>query len=798
MCFNRDVFKPKGVQSIGANMRLGRITSSFLPALMMMALIIMVPVSSAASSGLSYSGGLSNPLEKSNSQAIDINGDNTLLATGYMGVITIHNIDDNSLIESFEFTRQIVDLKFSPDGTLLALSLMGSEARSDNIQLIDVASWQLLNVNGNSNSETKSISWSPDSSVLAVPNSDNGVDLLRKSDLTLETTLSGEHNTDVSCIAFSNNGAKILSGDESGRALVWDRQGNPTGKMWELDSEIVGCSFGNLDLRIGLFSENGVLKTVDVNGGDIHRSDFISGNKMQWSGDGTYIHIIEFSSRAKIITIETSTFAIIEETLLFHRASDFAIIENSNYLPERIFVTTDTQNVAIYGTPELPFGYGENGADLDGDGVPDHLDLDDDGDSITDSWDINCNSSAEVCSDVPNQDDIRNLNIWINKSSLEIEDIVTLSSQQSSQIRNMSRKSVIADQQLSYSETVMFSNSICKNMDTEDFVDSWKSAIELSVGQVENGVVSCHIKSGMTLTIVDDERTRIKIALKVSFTLFPDAQYPIDLSLLFQPEATDASIANLAEAHPVRVVLDGERGLQASWSPWWVEENQINLLLMEDIPPEPSALELFIEITIKYPWIAILVLVMFMASILTYIRTSNASSVDLEFAFDDFEDLSEDEMPEQSEDSDMDEEELVEEEELTHEEIMKRRQIKRKIGRKKSSSGTKPEVEFSTAAKRVPGDPTEVEEDDFVAPVKVRRRAGSVKRNKDGSVISGKRIQLGGTERDSADTPPVIAKKVSTKKKTVKTRRVVTGQSENQMMDDAISKLTDNDDYQQN
>jgi len=332
-------------------------------------------------------------------------------------------------------------------------------------------------------------------------------------------------------------------------------------------------------------------------------------------------------------------------------------------------------------------------------------------------------------------------------------------------------------------------------MDSEDYVDSWKSAIELSVGQVENGVVSCHIKSGMTLTTVDDERTRIKIALKVSFTLFPDAQYPIELSLLYQPEATDASIANLAEAHPVRVVLDGERGLQTSWSPWWVEENQVNLVLLEDVPPEPSALELFIEITIKYPWIAILVLVMLMASVLTYIRTSNASSVDLEFAFDDFEDLSEEEVPEQSIDSD-EEEEL--EEELTHEEIMKRRQIKRKIGRKKSSSGTKPEVEFSTSAKRVSGDPTEVEEDDFVAPVKVRRRTGSIKRNRDGSVISGKRRKLGDIVDEEGDTPQVIAKKVSTKKKTIKTRRVVTGQSESQMMDEAISKLTDNDGYQQN
>ncbi|MEJ6654058.1 MAG: hypothetical protein QNL55_06810, partial [Euryarchaeota archaeon] len=161
----------------------------------MLLLIIIAPVTTASSSGLSYNGGLSNPLESSNSQAVDINFDNTLVATGYNGVLTIHSIEDNSLLASFELIRQIVDLKFSPDGSTLALSLIGSEVRTDNIQLIDVESLQLSTSNSNSNSATKSIAWSPDSSVLAVPNSDNGVDLLRKSDLSLENSLSNEHNT---------------------------------------------------------------------------------------------------------------------------------------------------------------------------------------------------------------------------------------------------------------------------------------------------------------------------------------------------------------------------------------------------------------------------------------------------------------------------------------------------------------------------------------------------------------------------------------------------------------------------
>ena len=769
-------------------MRISRIADTRLALIVVLLLIIVAPVSAATPSGLFYTGSLSNSQELPNSQAVDVNSDSTLVAIGYNGILAIHNIEDNTLVANFELIRQIVDLKFSPDGSTIALSLIGSDVRTDNIQLIDVENLQLLNANSNSNSETKSITWSPDSSVLAVPNSDNGVDILRKSDLSVEASLSSGHNTDVSCIAFSQSGNKVLSGDESGRVLVWDRQGNPTGKKWELNSEIVGCGFDNEDLRIGLLSENGRLKTVDVNGGDIHQSDFISGNEMRWSSDGTYIHLIESGTRAKIVTVEASTFAIVEETVLFHRASDFDIVENSNYLPEKIFVTTDTQNIAIYGTAELPLGYGENGADLDGDLVPDHIDNDDDGDSISDEWDINCGSGDEECSTVPSQEDIRNLNIWINQSTLELEDVITLSSQQSSHIRNMSRKSVIADQQLSHSETVMFSNSICANMDVEDFVDSWSAAIELSFGQVENGFVSCHIRSGMTLTKIDDDRTRIKVVLKVSFTLFPDIQYPLDLSLLYQPEATDASIANLAEAHPIHVVLDGKHGLAVSWSPWWVEDNKINLQLAEEVLPDPTMLEIFVEVTIEYPWIALFVILMLMASALTYIRTRNASSVDLEFAFDDFEDIA----------AKPDKKEIIEEEDeeenLSLDEIMKRRQIKRKIGRKKSSPVVEiQEPEFSVGGKTTISMPHEL--DDDTAPVVVRRRTGGVKRNRDGTVIKGKRRQLGSA---GSGDKPIIAKKIAAKKKVVKTRRVVTGQTEQQVMDNAIDRLTNTDDHQQN
>jgi hypothetical protein len=142
----------------------------------------------------------------------------------------------------------------------------------------------------------------------------------------------------------------------------------------------------------------------------------------------------------------------------------------------------------------------------------------------------------------------------------------------------------------------------------------------------------------------------------------------------------------------------------------------------------------------------------------------------LEFAFEDIEDVAEETK------EDVFEEESGEEEDLpTHDELMKNRQIKRKIGRKKSQSDSESTIGGSYG------------DEDVAEPVVVRRRSASVKRSRDGTVVTGKRTTLSsGNERATS----VTTKKVATKKAAVKTRRVVTSQNDDQVMDDALDRLT--------
>ena len=191
-------------------------------------------------------------------------------------------------------------------------------------------------------------------------------------------------------------------------------------------------------------------------------------------------------------------------------------------------------------------------------------------------------------------------------------------------------------------------------------------------------------------------------------------------------------------------------------------------------------LEQFVETTIEYPWIAVFVILMLTASVLTYIRTRNASNVDLEFAFDDFEDI-----PEETKEEVLEEELGEVDESLTHEELMRNRQIKRKIGRKKTQSSEDVLQSDSETTAEIYYD-----DEDFVAPVVVRRRSANVKRSRDGTIVTGKRTTLSSGDEHAT---PVTAKKVATKKVAVKTRRVVTSQNDDRVMDDALDRLTKDD-----
>ena len=127
-----------------------------------------------------------------------------------------------------------------------------------------------------------------------------------------------------------------------------------------------------------------------------------------------------------------------------------------------------------------------DGINLDGDNIPDTIDLDDDGDSFQDDWDFNC-LNASLCSRDPDTSTIRSMIISIDADTIIVEDIYTMSQTDTYTFRNLSRRSIISDLRISYEETNMIESAFCHNMDANDYIQKLQSSIELSFGQVSNG-----------------------------------------------------------------------------------------------------------------------------------------------------------------------------------------------------------------------------------------------------------------------------------------------------------------------
>lgn len=713
-----------------------------------MVFICITPSSTGEYSDIAYVDSTLTP-SAIESQTTDLHPNGSLLASGYDGLIAFHNASTLELIQIFEVESDVLDVEFSPDGSKLAFTRSGTSADTDTIQIIDVDTMALENKEHGSSTQPLMVKWSANGDLIAVPNSNKGVDILRYSDMQIATEMNGEHNYRVTCLSYSTAGDYMLTGDDSGRVVMWDSDGNPTGKVWAMDSKIEECSFDSNDERFAVLTHNGDLSTWSFAGGKIANITLEKGSALQWSSDNSLIHVLEAGSTPRILTVDSTTLQKSGSIYLAHQALDFSLKENEFGTRELVYVATNTGHISVYGAMDIPEGYGESGSDLDGDNVPDTYDHDDDGDSILDELDNNCQAVNQLCSKTPDVSKIRSIDIHVNSTAFTIRDTFTLDSETSSIMRNLSRKSLIADAQLSQSEEQLFAQSICKNMNENHFISSWKNVIQLSSGQLVDGHVECEVERGMTLVAQVDYNTNVAITYVLVFNLSDELTHPFEFTLQSQPTATDSSLAQHAEMHPIDVTARSSKSSVVYWSPWWIVQGDLQLTLEEEVEKEPGIFGKIIETFVDYPILLLPIFGFAIMGILGIIRRKNAIDLDLD---DEEEYVEGDEDEDESEPiSDIDEfDESYDEEEQQETSQSTRRKVRRKPKQKEQE----------------------------VTPVIARRKARNIPAD-DGPITKVKRRRL-----DSGMSPQkseVQPRKASKKKiipndgtTKVKKRRVVT------------------------
>ena len=705
--------------------------------------INILSVSVTASSQLLYNSAANNDEKSSTSNYVSVNENNSIIAGAYSREVILFDTTDYSVIDVLEFERDIYDIKFSPDGSKLAITTVGIAEFIDSVILYDVLENQILQTKQRTNNVRSSISWTPDGNYLAVANFQNGINLIKSDNMEIELEYSNEHLTDISCISYSNDGQLLISGDKNGVLNLWNYDGTFTGKSFNLQGEITGCGFNSQDQRISAVSINGDISTWTITGNLLHEKSINSAKQMIWSNTLDILYVLEYGNEPRLIHLDGSTFNEISSTYFIHKALDFDISQMSNGVISDLYVATDTNHITNYAQPSLRLGYGESGADFDGDKVPDSIDEDDDGDSFYDDWDFNCPVEIVDCDRYPDIDNIRNINFRISKDTLFIEDTYTFGPTSSAEIRNLTRRSIISDQQINYEEANLFENAVCKNLDSNDIILSWRNNLELSVGQVANGSLECIVSSGLAFSGTFDTEG-IKFTMRFEFDIIPNATIPFDLTIKEQIIFSDSTITHLVENHPI--FISQNFGNEEDGQIWWANDGSLSISFSEEEEVAKS-LKLYNFLSNK---INLAIVIIIISTLIFFIiRRRNRITIDLddeeyeELGDESIEPQGADFQPEISTTQSIDKNEIH----LVDDEPMEQQFIQSEDTPVNRKSFT-------------------LEDDQIKAP-EVKRRAGRMDRNKQGPIMSTKRKRLGGIEQT-----PKKAVNVRAVKKDIKTRKV--------------------------
>ncbi|MBB69831.1 MAG: hypothetical protein CMB28_01845 [Euryarchaeota archaeon] len=711
--------------------------------------LLPVPFVSAIPSGLTYLDSTWSTNDGDQGDLIALNPNGTILASYHGKDIILFNTSTFEQIGKISFDEDVAGMEFNPNGSVLAINKRSTAQIRESIKLVDVETLQVLDSGVLADDRFRDISWSTDGMVISAHGSEGEVvEQYRYPELTIKNTLHGVHVVDVTCIDYRSDGNYMITGDESGRWAIWNMQGQKQGSYIEYGEGLLDCKFAPDGLDIVLLGEDGKITSRTFDGIENHVTNITGAKEILFSDSGTRMHISVDSNNFKgLITFDYANFNELQRTNFFHKVEDVAFIEDEYSRIQTLFVSGGTGEVAVYLRDITANGFNEPGADLDGDSIPDDLDEDDDGDGIIDDWDDDIGCDAPVgtpCSRYPDLTKIRNIEISVGEKFV-VKDQISLPSEDSSNIRNLSRNAIAKDQVLSAHETELFANAMCENMDHDDIIDQWRDSITLSNGELGEASISCFIVGGMEMIRDGDSTTQITFAIVTTFEYTSIVKFPLQITLDEQPLPTDGSISWLAPAHPMAVKFSGEDVVTQAIPLWWNDaDGTVSVTIQEIEVKEPTIIETAVDWAL-HPISFILYLGILIGLGTLWLRHQNKIDFDID------EEVIEDEEIETEDETEL--EKVTEDDyEVEEEEVVKPKRTPPPSRRKMYSTST-----------------------DNVALVKKKRVADS-QLNKDGPIMKTKRKRLDSIQDDfvSDDKPVVAAKKrlVKSTEPVIKTRKV--------------------------
>ena len=546
--------------------------------------MLLPTVIATSPSGLGYVGvftpGVQNP---DNTWSVALSPDGSVLATGTERSLVLMDMADRSIISKVELVDTPTVLAFTPNGNYLVAGLLSASAQTVSIKVFEVDTMLSVGNDFTNGWNPKSIAISVDGSRVLIQDQNKGAFELSLPSLDILGQLKDGHDDAVSCVGYGKDDETLMTGGVDGKLILWDATDYSKISTIENHAEsIKDCTISPDGEIISILDEKGVVRSYDTSGNSIQNSklDFLEAIEIEWSVDGKFLFVLESFLSPSIHKIRVSDWSFIEITQMHHKAIDFTISGDG----QSIIVSTGTTHLAIYQSNYLAPGHGQEGADFDEDGVPDILDVDDDGDGISDPYDIHC-PEGENCALYPDEDYLRNVELNIEEGVLQVHDTVSFSKHDSSALRNLTSTLLIDDGRITPEELTWMTGAMCDNIVSRDVVESWRVLLSLEGAELGDGEMSCGSVQGMSTASLDDYSARASLTWTTTFQLNGQPVAPYNITIKGMLEAPTGSSAVISAQFPVLISFSDSSAVDGT-KIIWQRSSSFTTALMDAIPPE--------------------------------------------------------------------------------------------------------------------------------------------------------------------------------------------------------------------
>ena len=605
----------------------------------MISLILMMP-GCAATSGYSWNGAVEISTGNTLGSVVLFSNSGNILASAHGNELMLINPESQVIRQIITVDYEIQTLEFSSNDSFIVIGMESLLLNTPAAVIYELSGD--IYVRGKHTEDglhIDAISIAPNNEIFAMSNENGGINEWAINNgsidaLGLDRQYAPTHDGHINCIDHSVDGQQLMSGADDGIIILWNRIDQTEIQRWDTGSSVIDCKFSPDGTIMGWMSDQSLFmrnfdSTYSYFGQvniDADSTQFIFTNNQSEVAILTPVHYLNDIRHIQFFNITGDLIDESRRMMIAHVSLHFDISPNGEY----VAISTNTRYVSIFSNL-LPEELQIIPLDLDQDSIPDIIDLDTDGDGIPDDMDNIC-IEGNSCHLHPDQDMIRQIALDIDGTNIMIRDSIHLTSEQSHQLRYLTTQSVIPNSVVESGEYISIEQMICSEFNESMMLEYWSDSIIIQSQQITTHAVQCDVTTGLEGTSNDDTRTRIQIEWSVFAHIATPVMSPYNITIQNGIPAAPSSISSLVHHFPVNINVEDVSGVDAGYTVWNRYAPSLTLFIDSPPPEKDAPIDVFIQFTISYWYVLIIISLSFIVIVFTILRNKN--SIDFE-AYDD-------------------------------------------------------------------------------------------------------------------------------------------------------------------